>query len=38
MFPVQRHGPAFADAFDFYLPSEKVGRRLASIINVVGYR
>jgi hypothetical protein len=27
-----------ADAFDFQVPSDKVGRRLARIINVIGYR
>ena len=27
-----------ADAFDFHVPSEKVGRRFARVINVVGYR
>ena len=27
-----------ADAFDFHVPSDKVGRRLARITNVIGYR
>ena len=27
-----------ADAFDFHVPSDKVGRRLARVINVIGYR
>lgn len=27
-----------ADAFDFHVPSDKVGRRLARVVNVVGYR
>lgn len=27
-----------ADAFDFRVPSDKVGRRLARITNVIGYR
>jgi alkylhydroperoxidase family enzyme len=27
-----------ADAFDFHVPLYKVGRRLARVVNVVGYR
>ena len=27
-----------ADAFDFHVPSDKVGRRLARVVDVIGYR
>jgi alkylhydroperoxidase family enzyme len=27
-----------ADAFDFHVPSDRVGRRFARVVNVMGYR
>jgi alkylhydroperoxidase family enzyme len=27
-----------ADAFDFFVPSDKVSRHLARVVNVIGYR